>query len=144
MNERKAPAFHDLVRVCAVAQTQVSDGISLTLLSLELYDDGFMGVFRLVPGTSRPVPPVLAVDVRDDLGGRYAGQMGGGSGGPGEYCQWRLAYIFTPAIHPAARELHLEVGELRYLHYDKDRGGLVEDEVQRGPWAFPVSLPGAE
>ncbi len=144
MTERKAPAFHDLVRVCAVAQTQVSDGISLTLLSLELYDDGFMGVFRLVPGTSRPVPPVLTLEVRDDRGGRYSGQMGGGSGGPGEYCQWRLAYIFTPAIHAAARELYLEVGELRYLHYDKDRGGLVEDDVQRGPWVFPVSLPVAE
>ena len=144
MAEQKAPAFHDLVRVCAVAQTQVSDGISLTLLSLELYDDGFMGVFRLIPSSGRPVPPVLSLDARDDRGGRYAGHMSGGSGGPGDYCQWRLAYIFTPAVHAAARELYLEVSELRYLHYDKDRGGLVEDEVQRGPWVFPVSLPRAQ
>ena len=57
MAEQKAPAFHDLVRVCAVAQTQVSDGISLTLLSLELYDDGFMGVFRLIPSSGRPCRP---------------------------------------------------------------------------------------
>jgi hypothetical protein len=144
MAEERTPAFCDLVRVCAVAQIQEQAGTTVGLLSLELYDDGFMGVFRLLPKNGRVVPPVLSLEVRDDRGGHYFGHMGGGSGGPGEHHQWRLAYIFTPAVDPAARELRIEVSELRYQHYDKERGAMVEDEALRGPWVFTVPLVAEE
>jgi hypothetical protein len=136
------PTLRDLLRVLPVARSEVRGGLTVRLLSLELYTDGFVAQTRLwpseaaQPGDPQRRGPTLALDASDDRGGRYAGRL---LGGHGDHREWRYTHVFTPALDPAARELRLEVPEVRWWRGGPD--GLHAAEAQPGPWAFTVELP---
>ena len=137
------PALHDLARVVPVAQTQDLGEATLTLLSLEIYGDGFLVLSRLrwdadpahPPGMHRSseVPQVA----HDDRGGRYVRWPYGGGGHDRE---WRAADGFTPALNPTARELRLEVPELRLRQFNWMRDEDLGEQIRPGPWVFTVPL----
>src|SRR5262249_51527777 len=83
-------------------------------------------------------PAQLGLVVADDRGGRYAGRVYSGAGGGG---MWRGSYLFTPPLDPAARELRVEVGEVRWW---ATPGEPAPEGVEPNDIVFTVSLRPAE
>src|SRR5207302_736105 len=73
----------DLIRVVPVAASLRSDGVRITLLSLERYDDGFVTQMRVqTEGRSGEFALVDILPVaRDEAGTPYTTWPHGGSGG---------------------------------------------------------------
>lgn len=131
------PRLRDLLRVIPVAQSHTVDGVTVTLLSIETYADGFVATFRVIaePAPSGHRFPQLVLEITDDQGNRYNGWPGGGVG---DYEQWRLIHRFAPALAPNAQELHLDVTDVRW----RTPGNQPEEKAEVGPWAFAVPIPG--
>jgi hypothetical protein len=129
-----------LRRVVPIGQTQRSDDLAVTLLTLESYEASFTVTgllqWRAEPGSEADAPD-LAFEAGDDRGGRYTGLASGG-GGPG---QWRLEYRFVPALDPGARELRLEAAECRWRRFEPGEPGQRVRRTTPGPWRFTVALP---
>lgn len=133
-----------LERVVPIAQTKTQGSTELTLLSLEVYDDGFILHYQLRaleeerevrPGVMIfPGHPEVIFEIRDDLGNEYKGFPGGAGG---SHKQWRGEHRFTPRIDQKARTLHLRVEEVQWLAH----GAGQRSRIQPGPWEFAVSLP---
>jgi hypothetical protein len=108
--------FETLQRVVPIVQTQESRQRSLTLTSLELYEDGFILRFQLrdlAPYTWRlneagdPLAPISRPSrtmfaVRDDTGASYEAYVAAGFGGSETY---RAEVRGRPAIRAAARRV---------------------------------------
>ena len=126
-----------LVSVIPVAQRQTSNGLEITILSVERYADGFSLVMR----TDYPAPFVMfdhrfGWQVDDGMGGQYrSGGIGGSGGGiPGQTTSWRIDNPFTPALDPEATTLTLRIEQVRL----RERGG--EWSTVNGPWEFKIGL----
>lgn len=126
------PALRTLVRVLPVARTETRDGLAVTLLALERYDNGFVLQCVLQTGdraTGMPDPhPVVA----DDCGNRYTAWGGGGGGSGAHQGEWRCAFNCVPALDPAARAVTVAIPDLPFLTGD--------DATRPGPWTFTVPL----
>jgi len=132
-----------LERVVSVAQTRTQGETELTIISVDLYDDGFILNYRL----RAPVEPMglgfgmislgstgeILFKVADDRGAKYHGMPGAGSGS-GEY--WRGDFTFTPRVNPQARELTIRVEEFEWMVRDPRQ----KSQLQLGPWEFRVPL----
>ena len=105
--------------------------ITFTLMSLELYEAGFI-VLLLIEQRDVPIfdgpgelPLILrgmaAITARDDLGQLYSGwpQAGAGGGRSGS-AETRAVQIFTPALNPDAGLLSLEVEWVERLGWNSD------------------------
>jgi hypothetical protein len=148
VTNQQVPKLVDLVRVVAAGQTATVDGVSVTLLSIELYDDGFIingRVRRSIPSSSdEGVHWLPALDTGTELraadghGGVYASL---GMGGGGDAKEYRLHQTFSPALALNASELRIELANLRYVRFDPrapdDRS---RDELKHGPWSFVIPL----
>ena len=138
-----------LVRVLSVGQVQTISDITMMLLSIELYDDGFVMIGKIL-GSRRSedderIGWYIVFDaqsrysVDDDQGGRYA-PLRGQAGGNGH--EFRFAYGFTPSLDPRAKELRVEFSELAWMRLDRnDRSDRSGDVHVRGPWVFLVPIP---
>jgi hypothetical protein len=138
-----------LRQVIPVGQTVRLEGATLTALSVESYEEGFVAHFRLLSDEepARPDPfdmdflhvfvRVHGLEVRDDRGHRYPVLEGGGGGGGSE---WRFEYRSAWPIDPEAHELVLELAEVRWERLGRRLGEPQLERVEAGPWRFAVPL----
>jgi hypothetical protein len=99
-------------RVIPILQTQEIDDWLLTLIALELGENGMLLTTRTRgPRGSGRSMPTLRIAVRDDLGNGYVvwPSAGGGDGSFGERIQWRWFTSIEPAVDPNARALFVDV-----------------------------------
>jgi hypothetical protein len=83
------------------------------------------------------VHPELSVLINDDLGGTYNVMPRGGGGGESAYT---LEYQTGRAPDPRARELRVEITEIRWERFDSVGGRPQPAETESGPWMFVVPL----
>ena len=143
MTAEQPPGLNTLVRALPVGTSQVHAGWTLTLIAVELWDNGFVANFRLHrAGCKGELNPTLALAARDDCGCRYRARLGASSGGgDADSYQWHLSYIFAPALDPAARELRVDAA-LHLMDDEAPPRPAVEARTEPGPWSFTVGLPG--
>jgi hypothetical protein len=126
---RSHPGLGEHVRELPVAQALMGNGTELSLLSLQIYANGFILHTRLLVAEPIRWPNLKSLVATDDCGGSY---FGGLCECGGKDREWQLAFRFSPALNPAARELKLEVEEMRWER--------IVEEVCPGPWEFKLSL----
>lgn len=126
-------------RVVPVIDTAKKGETELTLMSLELYEEGFAANFHLQVGrpsdSSRGFGgmPHFQAQATDDQGASNESWPGRGGGGDGH---WRLTQNFTPNLVASARHLHVSIDEIQWI-----RGGPGDrSAIDSGPWAFDVPL----
>src|SRR6185437_15151444 len=93
--------LRELLRVIAIDQEQEHDGLKISLLALDVYDDGCQ--LKLLLRRAEAVPVSYQqlqhadVNIVDDRGAVYAGDMSDLDGrfGP-EFWQYRNTYTFMP------------------------------------------------
>ena len=137
-----------LQRVIAVAQkVQLGDTgeTEVTLVSLELFESGFIANFRLRgwgTGSTPQDDPEQAninrgadycVEEVDDNSNTDQGRSGGGGGGNAHH---RNNYRFTPGLTTADGLLHITIEEILWTSH---RAG-VRQMIETGPWKFDISL----
>jgi hypothetical protein len=123
------PSLGGLQRVIAVGRARSG----LALLSLELYQDGFLAVFRLVAAGAGAPFPELMVQARDGAGHIYLGLLAsrGVSVLPATQ-QWRATYAFS-ALSGEARQLTFSVRLT-----GTNPPGILPGSVR--PWTFRVNV----
>jgi hypothetical protein len=120
-------------RVIPIVRTQSVNGIRVTLVSLEIYEGGFLvhGQFPAKYG-ERSLENIWMAHptftVSDDIGGEYrwCGSRGDGT---------RFMPSFAPAPSPAAHELRVTATHIKW-NFPKER----RHELDEGPWSFNISL----
>lgn len=160
------PALRDLLRVVPIAQTVERNGIAITLLSLEVYDDGFL-VYSLVslPDThpmvveSNRVHQAMVEALRRcrDTGAApdttalanlpHPQLMLAATDDQGNrYTAWfggtldqRSTHHFAPPLDPAARTVRFDA-ELRWHRHDAASRGVIDACAEPGTWTFVVDL----
>jgi len=128
-----APVLGDLLRVIPVVQTHSVADITVTLISLEVYDGGFLlrGQHTAKYGERSPenfwaaIPTFTA---SDDLGTKYRWWQSRNDDA-------RFTGGFAPRLKPDTRELRLVVTHIQWIFYREKR-----HELDTGPWEFSVSL----
>lgn len=137
--------LRDLIAVVGVGQLQSHGPMTVTLLSVERYRDGFFLQFRLMrehrPPSRMGWQPHMKISVVDGHATPYVVGPDGGGGGGGRdgIAVWRYGYRGAPALSADAGEIVVEVPELRWRQHD-GKGQLVDAEVDAGPWRFRVVL----
>jgi hypothetical protein len=132
-----------LRRVISVIQQQERERFAITMLSLEIYSDGFFAVVRTdYPEARLHLPHTFHWRAQDDLGTEYwpRSMVGSGGGFPGQPSSWRLDCPFIPALNPDARELRLRLDD---IEFGKSPHGPLEPQIPiaiSGPWEFVVAL----
>jgi hypothetical protein len=134
---------HDLIGVVGVGQTEEVGGLALTLLSLELYREGSIALFRLLRARGRferEYPhPNLRLEVAPDGPVPYSiWPMGGGGSGGMHEIQYRLSYAIVPAPTSDASEIVVTVREIEWERWKQDGREIVS--VDTGPWRYAVRL----
>lgn len=136
------PQPRTLVEVIGIGATAVVQGIALTLLSVERYEEGLIVSFRMVRHRGRvqmdwPYPSLL-VTVAPAGSVPYRVLARGGSGGgtiAGEI-EYRLSYAVAPAPPAGALDLSVEVSEIAWERTRGTRAEIVSRDP--GPWRFSV------
>jgi hypothetical protein len=123
----------ELRRVIPIVQSEQAAGLTVTLISLETYDGGFLihGRHSLRYGERSAENLWMAHPtfvVTDDTGTEY---RWGGSRGDGT----RFMPSFAPAPNPAAHELRVNVTHIQWM-FPKER----RHELDEGPWSFSIQL----
>ena len=137
-----------LQRVIGVGQNiQLGEAgeTEVTLVSLELFEGGFIANFRLRgwgPGTNPHADlrqpgfirsPEFYVEAIDDQDNKYQAFPGSGGGGR---AHWRKSHRFSPELATAEGELHVTIEEIQWSPH----GGGVRTLIETGPWQFDVPL----
>ena len=161
-NRRGAtPQPHELLLVVPVVQTRALAEGSLTIVSLEVYAEGFLVHSQMryadkrgtdaapdakaAPGIWRRgdfASPEVLFEATDDRGGTYGCWSGGGYGGgaaPGEML-WRRDYVFAPTLDPAARSLRLAISAVEWLSYGPATASPTIEATQPVGWTFSIPL----
>jgi hypothetical protein len=147
--------FAHLRAVVPVARTATLGDVTLTVMSLELYEAGFAAILLFEQMTEPPFPdrpdadgPILfrgmpALSTHDDLGARYEGRPRAGYGGGGQtVSQMHQVYNFAPALNPAARTLTLDISFVTRLGWNQaGEPQWTADDVLAGPWSASITLP---
>ena len=128
-----APVLGDLLRVIPIVQTRSVADITVTLISLEVYDGGFLlrGQHTEKYGErSREhtwwANPTFTAS--DELGTKYRWWRSSNDDA-------RFMGCFAPTIDPDAHELRLVVTHIRWFFFEEKR-----HELDTGPWEFRVPL----
>ncbi len=142
------PEMVTLQCVVAIGQLVRLSDSTLIMLSLESYAEGFLLNVRLLldtepepspvfgPPLERSFPKLRRLKARDDLGREYRLFRTGGGGGR----EWRWEFRSNSPLLPDARELVLEVPEIRWETFSPETGPPLTDRVESGPWQFTVAL----
>ncbi|MEE8466747.1 MAG: hypothetical protein V3S68_09740, partial [Dehalococcoidia bacterium] len=113
----------------------------VTLLSLELFESGFIANFRLRgwgpgenPHADFPQPgfirsPTFYAEAVDDHGNNYQSFPGRGGGGR---AQWRMSHRFSPELAVTDGQLHITIEEIQW----SPQGAGVRTMIETGPWQF--------
>lgn len=153
--EWSAPELRELIRVVSIGQSQVHNGVTVMMLALELYADGFVVTFRVLSDDSWPVrdTPEQHVNLEVDLGvttssgSEYGGRKLAGSysfgadgcGADGWHA--RFLYQHAPALDASASWVRIEVPALYWLKRLPDPPYRAPAHEITGPWTFTVALP---
>jgi hypothetical protein len=132
-----------LERVVPIAETKTCGKTELTLISLELYEDGF-SLGYLARELEQPPPMSSATwmfprmltplfSARDDRGSTYSAGFSGAGGGQGGVS--RGGVRFTPSVDPTIKKLTLRVEQLAWMAHG---GG--PSRIDEGRWEFEVAL----
>lgn len=130
----------NLQRVIASGEQQTYEGLSLSLVSVEVYDDGFAANFRLAFAEStaaRRIPgltPLLAVSAMDAQGTTYYASPAPAIGPLGD---WHATIRFEPALHSAAGQLTASIVKIEWLPAPPTSEIITK---WYGPWTFQVTL----
>ena len=141
------PQPHELIDVVGVGATENVGGVALTLLSLERYREGDVGLFRLLRARGRfefeyPSPCLhLAVTPEGTVPYRVW-QMGGSGGGGMREIEYRLSYAIVPAPPSDVSGTVIEVREIEWERWKE--GTRKVASVDTGPWRFTVRLRATE
>lgn len=138
---RTGPALRNLQRVIPVAKTRANHGIIVTLLCVEVYEDGFATQLRFQSdGVSYIGDPAPSLRVTDNTGRDHIpallSTMGRGSF---THWDWHVAFGFAPAIGADVEELRLAIQTVRCTRWDQTEGKPIATG-QAGPWVFTVSV----
>jgi hypothetical protein len=120
-------------RVIPIVRSESAAGMTVTLISLEIYDGGFLvhGQFPAKYG-ERSLENIWMAHptfvVTDDVGTEYRWCGSGGS-------DTRFMPSFTPAPNPAAHELRVTVTHIQWIFHREQR-----HELDEGPWEFEIPL----
>jgi hypothetical protein len=131
----------ELVRVVPIAQSAQIQSVRVTLLSLELYEGGF--VFngsvtpQAAPWTLFLAKPILRVT--DDRGTEYRSTPAP-SRGAVVYHSWRFIDRFSPAVDHRAGELRIQVIEIRRLYRSRSIQTTDVPMTLQEPWIVVVPL----
>lgn len=152
MQQPTYPELRDLLRVIAIDQSQEHDGLKISLLALEVYDDGcklklLLGRAEALPVSQQQLQHV-DINITDDHGAVYGGDASDLDGRfkPDSW-QYRVTFAFMPTLDPAARELRIEVPFVQTGALGWERGhrdAQLPGETAHGPWNFTVQLPAVE
>lgn len=139
------PELRNLQRTIPVGQTNSQHGISVTLESVELYDDGLACNFQLrSDSVSVNGNPWLKLTVRDDRGTIFACYPNGGRGHGGPHqINWDMSFKFSPPLDPAASGLQIVIAEVGRLDFDPSRVAQGKPRMVdgvTGPWSFTTPL----
>ena len=147
--------FAHLRAVVPVARTAPLGDVTLTVMSLELYEAGFAAILLFEheaepPFSARPDAdgPILfrgmpAISAHDNLGARYEGRPRAGYGGGGQkVSHMNQVYNFAPALNPDARTVTLDVRFVTRLGWNQSgEPQWTADDVLAGPWSATFTLP---
>ena len=148
--ELPAPTLKDLVRVVPIGQSQVHGGVTVMMLALEQYADGFVVTFRVLSDEPWPFDihregfQHFEVDLRVTTasGTEYDGRMlHSGLSTRMEGWQGRFEYQHAPALDPTASWVRIEVLALHWLKRIPDPPFQAPAKEMTGPWVFTVPLP---
>ena len=144
---RSIPKLDKLERVLAVGQEQIVAGTRILVLSLELYDDGFLIRCRAQLGGRDnlslarvavvPEPTRLVLQIVDDRGGTYR-QWPHSAGGSDMDYAWEIAC--TPRVDPGARHLAITASAIRLTRHPHAGSSDVATSDIQGPWSFEIPL----
>ena len=138
-----------LERSIGVVQTVRHGETEVTLVSLELYEAGFVANFILRDlGRGSSVDAALTdselfraamfdAKAADDQGNVYSGFPGRGGGRAG---QWRQAQHFTPAVAASQGKVHVSIDQIQWIA----QGASARSSTETGPWEFDVPLEGSD
>lgn len=123
----------ELRRVIPIVQAAHAAGMTVTLISLEIYDGGFFvhGQFPAKYGERSAENIWMAhptFTASDDIGSEYR-WCGSRSNGT------RFMPSFAPAPNPDAHELRVTVTHIQWIFHQERRHELDEE-----PWSFRISL----
>jgi hypothetical protein len=136
------PTEGKILRVVPVILTRDQEGVEITIVSLELYDNGFLINYRLrdpnqvglVLGRRATLIPILTFDVQNDLGQTYYGFPSAATvGPPGD---WRGIARLGSAIEQGVRELRVRVTEIEWRSWHPEQKNV----TQQGLWEFQIRL----
>ena len=134
-----------LQRVIGAGQAVRHGQTEVTLVSLELYEQGFVVIFNLRDwgrGSTRDASlsdsdlfraAMFDATAVDDQGNVYGGFPGSGGGNSG---QWRQVQHFTPEVATARGHLHVSIKEIQWIA----QGASARSTTEPGPWEFDISL----
>lgn len=137
-----------LMRVVPIAQTRVFDQITVTVMSLELYEAGF--IINLLHGGAIGDDPhdihhllgTPVLTITDEHGREYESSMRAGFGGSGMDRGRALCSTFvlqvTPGLPPDVGRLTFEM--LLVNQFDP-HGGFESHNIVGGPWTFDLVVP---
>lgn len=143
------PELETLRAVVPIAQSRRIEDGTLVLLSIDSYEEGFEGRVRFLLDREPEVDadafgphemeamPDIAVSAHDDRGQAYPIVLASAGGGGR---RWDLDFQSFIPLDPRARELTLEVPEIRWTRPDRRHRTEAVERLQRGPWTFTVSL----
>lgn len=138
--------FPDLLtfkQAYGIGQSQSTSFGTLILLSLESYIEGCLLSLRLLLDTDPEESPEEAVilepklTANDDSGTTYQILPYGGTG---RGRRWRWEFRTTEPLHAQARELRLEVLEIRWQKHGPRYPFPITERVEKGHWTFVVPL----
>ncbi|HVX29685.1 MAG TPA: hypothetical protein VHA53_04330 [Nitrolancea sp.] len=128
-----APDLGELMRLIPIMERQNVNGVTMTLISLETYEGGFLvhGQFPAKYGERSHENMWMAHPtfmITDDIGTDY-GWYGSREDGT------RFLGRFSPAPNPAAHELRVTVTHIQWIFHRTQR-----HELDEGPWEFTIPL----
>jgi hypothetical protein len=142
-----APTLAELVRVVGVGKSQLIDGVTISLLAVEVYEDGFAIplVIRAAAGRDFALAQIpeyedaarLELQVTDDAGNTYSAWPWGVAGSDAEQ---RCQVALTPPLPQSARALNVRIEEVVLRRHSKSQDRKVSEIRWRGPWLFTIDL----
>jgi hypothetical protein len=131
-----------LVEVLGIGRTQTTNGVALTLLSLERYHEGDVVTFRVSSrrGLHADYPsPELFIKVGPSGSTetpRFS-MAGGGGGGGGQALEFRYYFGVSPAMPDDATDWVVEVAKIEWVSPYRSGERRVA-RVDQGPWRFVI------
>lgn len=146
-SKRLDPELSELIRVVPIAQSQIQHGVTVMMLALELYTEGFVVTLRVLfddlwPFGDNPeqfATLVVNLKVTTSSGTEWDSQMHHNvvSAAPKE---GRFAFHLSPALDSITNWVRFEVRSVLWLKRIPDSPYRAVAQEIPGPWTFTMPL----